>query len=115
MNKTLMITVFLALVVCVACATPVYAQEATPVPATTDTNNLYTIVLILILILNLAVGMASRGWVLPATIGIISISIAAMALFTPVYDEIIYSPWIQLMLLVVAIMSMYGVVVRDNY
>lgn len=95
--------------------------EPTPTPtatptATSTSNPLYVVeagfgasmVLFAIICLNIAVGFASKGYALPATIGLLSISIACATLFTSIYADILFSPWLQMILLLLGIYGMWG-------
>lgn len=78
------------------------------------TTYIYTLFVFLFICLNLGVGYISKGFLIPATIGIISISIAVATLFTAIYAEILFSPWTQLMLLVMAIFNLFEVIRSRN-
>lgn len=74
----------------------------------TSTNDIYTWIIFLLICLNVGVGLLSRGYILPATVGMVTISVATAALFTADYAKIIFSPWLQLILLLVGIMGLWG-------
>lgn len=68
---------------------------------------IYTAFLLILMLINILVATLSNGWALAALIGILNISVACAALFTAIYADIYFAPYIQLMVLMVAIFTMW--------
>lgn len=65
-----------------------------------------TYILIGLAVLNILTAKYMQGWAYTALISILNISIATTALFTAIYADIYFAPYIQLIVLFVAIMSL---------
>lgn len=68
---------------------------------------IYTAFLLILMLINILVATLSNGWALAALIGILNISVACAALFTAIYADIYFAPYVQVMVLSVAIFTMW--------
>lgn len=76
---------------------------------------MYIIVLFALMILTLAVTFLSKGFALPAIMGLLTIAITATTFTSPdIYAEILFAPYTQLMIIIVSIFCMYGAVKNSN-
>lgn len=67
---------------------------------------IYTALLLTMMLINILATLVSEGYAFSALLSVINISIACDALFTSVYAEIYFAPWIPLLVLFVAIICM---------
>lgn len=67
-----------------------------------------TFFLIVLMSLNILVTRYTQGYAYSTLVSVLNISVATTALFTTLYADIYYSPYLQLMVLFVAIFTMVG-------
>lgn len=65
-----------------------------------------TIIILVMIFANILITYSKKGYAFSALISILNISIATDAFFTSTYATIYFTPWVPLLLLMVAIVCM---------
>lgn len=68
---------------------------------------IYTLLLIILMLINILVATLSNGYALAAIIGLLNITIAITSMSSAIFEAIYFSPYLQLMVIIVAIYTMY--------
>jgi len=70
-------------------------------------DGIYIIVLFALMLLNIGLGVISKGFVLSGVVGILTFAIVAYTFTDPaVYAQIVFAPYMQIMVLFVALICM---------